>query len=41
MGLVVMTHLVRVVLAHLVIHAQMMKEKAETEMNIVMSDLSD
>ena len=41
MGLVAMTRLVRVALAHLVLHAQMMKEKAETEMKMVMSDLSD
>ena len=40
-GLVAMTHLVRVVLTHLVLHAQMMTEKAETEMKMVMSDLSD
>ena len=32
---------VRVLLAHLVLHAQMMTEKAETDMMMMMSDLSD
>ena len=32
---------VRVLLAHLVLHAQMMREKAEKEMMIMMSDLCD
>ena len=41
MGLVDMVLLVRVVLIHLVLHAQMMREKAEKEMMIMMSDLCD
>ena len=32
---------VRVLLAHLVLHAQMMTEKVETEMMMMMSDLCD
>ena len=32
---------VRVLPAHLVFHAQMMTEKAETDMMMMMSDLSD
>ena len=39
-GLMAMTHLVRVVLAHLVLHAQMMRMMAETKMKMVMSDHS-
>ena len=37
----VMVLYVRVLLAHLVLHAQMMREKAEKEMMIMMSDLCD
>ena len=40
MGLMAMTRLVRVVLAHLVLHAQMMRMMAETKMKMVMNDHS-
>ena len=39
-GLMAMTRLVRVVLVQLVLHAQMMRMMAETEMKMVMSDHS-